>query len=102
MVRHDALVGRAERSRHVWPRSQRSPRTTLPHLLVSALRLCAAATSEPGGRAGFDAGILRTIPFAKIFPTGSRMSDVTQILERVEHGDGKAAGELLPLVYEEL
>src|SRR5438552_563918 len=31
-----------------------------------------------------------------------RVSDVTQILERVEHGDGKAAEELLPLVYEEL
>ena len=30
------------------------------------------------------------------------MSDVTQILERVEHGDGTAAEELLPLVYEEL
>jgi RNA polymerase sigma factor (TIGR02999 family) len=30
------------------------------------------------------------------------MSDVTQILERVEKGDGKAAEELLPLVYEEL
>ena len=30
------------------------------------------------------------------------MSDVTQILERVENGDGKAAEELLPLVYEEL
>jgi RNA polymerase sigma factor (TIGR02999 family) len=30
------------------------------------------------------------------------MSDVTQILERVEQGDGKAAEELLPLVYEEL
>src|SRR5262249_44420016 len=30
------------------------------------------------------------------------MSDVTQILERVERGDGKAAEELLPLVYEEL
>jgi len=30
------------------------------------------------------------------------LSDVTQILERVEHGDGKAAEELLPLVYEEL
>ena len=30
------------------------------------------------------------------------MSDVTQILERVEHGDGIAAEELLPLVYEEL
>ena len=30
------------------------------------------------------------------------MSDVTQILERVGQGDGKAAEELLPLVYEEL
>ena len=30
------------------------------------------------------------------------MSDVTQILQRVEQGDGKAAEELLPLVYEEL
>src|SRR5215471_1671701 len=30
------------------------------------------------------------------------MSDVTQILERVEKGDGKAAEELLPFVYEEL
>jgi len=31
-----------------------------------------------------------------------RASDVTQILDRVEQGDGKAAEELLPLVYEEL
>src|SRR5437879_11798547 len=30
------------------------------------------------------------------------MSDVTRILERVQQGDGKAAEELLPLVYEEL
>ncbi|HXJ57056.1 MAG TPA: sigma-70 family RNA polymerase sigma factor [Verrucomicrobiae bacterium] len=30
------------------------------------------------------------------------VSDVTQILQRVEHGDLKAAEELLPLVYEEL
>src|SRR5215470_13944727 len=30
------------------------------------------------------------------------MSDVTQILERVERGDGKAAEKLLPLVYQEL
>lgn len=30
------------------------------------------------------------------------MSDVTQILARVEQGDAKAAEELLPLVYEEL
>ena len=30
------------------------------------------------------------------------MSDVTQILERLQKGDGNAAEELLPLVYEEL
>ena len=30
------------------------------------------------------------------------MSDVTKVLQRVEKGDGKAAEELLPLVYEEL
>jgi RNA polymerase sigma factor (TIGR02999 family) len=30
------------------------------------------------------------------------VSDVTRILGRVEQGDPKAAGELLPLVYEEL
>jgi len=30
------------------------------------------------------------------------MSDVTQILERAQHGDPKAAEELLPLVYDEL
>ena len=30
------------------------------------------------------------------------MSDVTQILEAIEHGDTHAAGELLPLVYDEL
>src|SRR5215510_2416840 len=30
------------------------------------------------------------------------MSEVTRILNRVQHGDPEAAGELLPLVYEEL
>ena len=30
------------------------------------------------------------------------MSDVTRILESIEHGDPKAADELLPLVYDEL
>jgi len=30
------------------------------------------------------------------------VNDLTQILERVEKGDGNAAAELLPLVYEEL
>jgi RNA polymerase sigma factor (TIGR02999 family) len=31
-----------------------------------------------------------------------RMSDVTRILSAIEQGDPKAAGELLPMVYEEL
>jgi RNA polymerase sigma factor (TIGR02999 family) len=30
------------------------------------------------------------------------MSEVTQVLERVEQGDAKASAELLPLVYDEL
>ena len=30
------------------------------------------------------------------------MSDVTRILEAIEHGDPAAAKDLLPLVYEEL
>jgi len=30
------------------------------------------------------------------------MSDVTRILTAIEHGDAKAANELLPLIYEEL
>ena len=30
------------------------------------------------------------------------MSDVTRVLDRVKQGDPEAAGELLPLVYEEL
>ncbi len=31
-----------------------------------------------------------------------RMTDVTQILSQIEHGDASAAEQLLPLVYEEL
>ena len=30
------------------------------------------------------------------------MSDLTHVLDRVQQGDPRAAGELLPLVYEEL
>jgi hypothetical protein len=30
------------------------------------------------------------------------MSDVTQILGQIEHGDGQAAEKLLPLVYDEV
>ena len=38
-----------------------------------------------------------------LFQTMSvNMSDVTRILNAIEHGDAKAADELLPLVYEEL
>ena len=33
---------------------------------------------------------------------GRAVGDVTRILSRIEGGDGKAAEELLPLVYEEL
>ena len=30
------------------------------------------------------------------------MSEVTRVIEAIQHGDLKAADELLPLVYEEL
>jgi hypothetical protein len=33
---------------------------------------------------------------------GRALSDVTRILESIEHGDCKAAVELLPMVYGEL
>ncbi len=33
---------------------------------------------------------------------GVAMSDVTLILHAIEQGDGRAASELLPLVYDEL
>jgi len=41
-----------------------------------------------------------TAPFGG--STGTRMSDVTQILSAIEQGDSQAAEKLLPLVYEEL
>lgn len=36
------------------------------------------------------------------FPYPKGLSEFTHILERVEHGDPRAASELLPIVYEEL
>jgi RNA polymerase sigma factor (TIGR02999 family) len=45
------------------------------------------------GFSGFEEYLLRT---------RINMSDVTQILSAIEHGDGKAADQLLPLVYDEL
>jgi RNA polymerase sigma factor (TIGR02999 family) len=50
-------------------------------------------------------------PYTRPFPlpdarhwlkTESAMSDVTQLLSAIDAGDPKAAGQLLPLVYEEL
>lgn len=38
----------------------------------------------------------------KLVANFCRMSDVTQILQAIEHGDVRATNELLPLVYEEL
>ena len=32
----------------------------------------------------------------------SHVSDATRVIEAIQHGDPKAADELLPLVYEEL
>lgn len=37
-----------------------------------------------------------------VAPILEKMSDVTQILSEIEHGDPQAAGRLLPLVYAEL
>jgi RNA polymerase sigma factor (TIGR02999 family) len=42
---------------------------------------------------GFEEYLLKTL---------NSMSDVTQILQAIEHGDAKAADALLPLVYDEL
>lgn len=39
---------------------------------------------------------------ASPLPYSEGLSEFTHILERVEHGDPKAAAELLPIVYEEL
>src|SRR5262245_26471777 len=39
-----------------------------------------------------------TIPYRRV----PRMSDVTRVLCAIEQGDASAAGQLLPLVYDEL
>ena len=42
------------------------------------------------------------MPRPRIFAYPAGVSDVTRLLERAQAGDGSAAAELLPLVYEEL
>jgi RNA polymerase sigma factor (TIGR02999 family) len=58
----------------------------------------------PLGRHKAKAKFLREILWSFRCPDGriSRISDVTHILEALEHGDARAADELLPLVYGEL
>lgn len=43
-----------------------------------------------------------TVPVGEPGNPASDLHDVTRILSRIEHGDGQAAEQLLPLVYEEL
>jgi RNA polymerase sigma factor (TIGR02999 family) len=43
-----------------------------------------------------------TLPMGEPGNPASESHDVTRILSRIEHGDGQAAEQLLPLVYEEL
>ena len=43
-----------------------------------------------------------TLPVGEPGNPASESHDVTRILSRIEHGDGQAAEQLLPLVYEEL
>ena len=43
-----------------------------------------------------------TLPVGEPSYPGSESHDVTRILSRIEQGDGQAAEQLLPLVYEEL
>src|SRR5580765_6363247 len=56
------------------------------------------ANTSPHLNCGLGAILLRVCQLHGLF----RVSDLTQILERVEQGDQRAAEELLPLVYDEL
>src|SRR4051812_44977949 len=46
--------------------------------------------------------LLQSSVLVKVFPRPTVMSDVTQILSRIESGDPSAAEQLMPLVYDEL
>ena len=65
------------------------------------------ASGAPPGHLGASPALLltsrRTIQWGCFFRSGRPyMSDVTQILSRIESGDPSAAEQLLPLIYEEL
>jgi len=75
----------------------------------SPVRAPVALTPKEGGFSGESGGRIRdsAIWCASETHIGSLatlpyMSDVTRILEAINHGDPHAAAELLPLVYEEL
>jgi hypothetical protein len=54
---------------------------------------------KPGEQTYFDTATIRVVASLGGTPA---MSDVTQILSRIESGDSVAAEGLLPLVYDEL
>src|SRR5205814_9745852 len=52
---------------------------------------------QPSWRPGKSSGSYERVPIGF-----ACVSDVTRVIEAIQHGDPKAADELLPLVYEEL
>src|ERR1035437_9434064 len=58
---HDALDGRARGGPTAYAAVGWRAGGTLPHLLVSTLRLCPPARPQQGGRRGFRAGVLRAL-----------------------------------------
>src|SRR6185503_10664966 len=71
-----------------------------------------ASTCIPGDDAAalkhYHRHLVKTLVRSKLSPIiaslfySEALSEFTHFLERVEHGDPKAAAELLPIVYEEL
>src|ERR1019366_1252910 len=82
-LRHDALDSRARGGPAPHAASGRRARGALPHLLVSALRLCPAARLWQGGCGGFDAGLLRAFPWEKL---SRRLERGTRAVPRLPAG----------------
>jgi RNA polymerase sigma factor (TIGR02999 family) len=68
----------------------------------SRLRPKRAASTPPGRQLGASERLALGNRHAACFVYSWSVSDVTRILDRVQQGEGKAAEELLPLVYEQL
>ena len=51
----------------------------------------------------FDVGICVSLTWSEVLPMPSEsMNEITQVLQAIRRGDGRASEELLPLVYDEL